>query len=72
MDDQSHALLDIGTLPASTQRCPERELRESLTAENRTDLLVAASYAPGAGVVTLYRDTLVQLVVPAAALRAKS
>lgn len=44
---------------------PGRELREALEAENRADLLVAASYAPGADVVTLYRGTLAPLVVPA-------
>ena len=44
---------------------PARELREALEADNRADLLVAASYAPDAGVVTLYRGTLAPLVVPA-------
>lgn len=42
-----------------------RELREALEAENRADLFVAASYAEGADVVTLYRGTLAPLVVPA-------
>ena len=44
---------------------PARELREALEAENRADLLVAASYAPDADVVTLYRGTLAPLVIPA-------
>ena len=44
---------------------PARELREALEADNRSDLLVAASYAPDAGVVTLYRGTLAPLVVSA-------
>ncbi|MEM1044406.1 MAG: helix-turn-helix transcriptional regulator [Bacteroidota bacterium] len=44
---------------------PARELREALEAENRADLLVAASYTPDAAVVTLYRGTLAPLVVPA-------
>ena len=44
---------------------PARELREALAAENRADLLVAASYALDADVVTLYRGTLAPLVVPA-------
>lgn len=44
---------------------PARELHEALEAENRADLVVAASVAEGAGVVTLYRGTLDPLVVPA-------
>ena len=44
---------------------PVRELREALEADNRADLLVAASYAPDANVVTLYWATLEPLVVPA-------
>mgnify|MGYP004354207661 CR=1 FL=1 len=63
MDDRSRTLLDISALPASARRLPERELREALAAENRADLVVAASY--DAGVVTLYRGTLEPLTVPA-------
>ena len=49
---------------------PAQELREALTAENRADLLVAASYAANADVVTLYRGTLEPLIVPAEWFRA--
>jgi DNA-binding XRE family transcriptional regulator len=63
MSDSQRAPVDEGTLPAPARRLPEQELREALAAENREDLVVAASV--DAGVVTLYRGTLEALTVPA-------